>query len=66
MFKNYLKVAFRNIRRQKVYSLINILGLAIGIACFLLIVFFIQHERSYDDFHKNGKNIYRVILLISS
>ncbi len=61
MLKNYLKVAFRNIRREKVYSLINILGLAVGIACFLLIVFYIQHERTYDDFHKNGKNIYQVV-----
>jgi len=61
MFKNYLKVALRNLRRHKVYSLINILGLSIGMACFLLIVFYIQFQRSYDNFHENGKNIYQVV-----
>jgi putative ABC transport system permease protein len=61
MFKNYLKVALRNIGRHKLYSLINIVGLSIGIASFLLIIFYIQHEKSYDNFHKNGKNIYQVV-----
>ncbi len=61
MFKNYLKTALRNLIRNRVYSLINILGLAIGIACFLLIMFYIQFERSYDDFHENSKNIYKLV-----
>jgi putative ABC transport system permease protein len=61
MLRNYLKTALRNIGRNKVYSIINILGLAIGIACFLLIVFYIRHERSYDRFHERGKNIYQVV-----
>ena len=61
MLKNYLKTALRNIKRNKVYSSINILGLAIGIACFLLIVFYVQHERSYDSFHVRGEDIYQVV-----
>jgi putative ABC transport system permease protein len=61
MFKNYLKIALRNLLRYKVYSFINIFGLAIGMACFLLIVFYIQFERSYDDFHENSKNIYKLV-----
>jgi len=65
VLRNYLKTALRNIRRNRIYSLINILGLAIGIACFLLIVFYIQHERSYDGFHKRGKNIYQVVRINS-
>ncbi len=56
-----MKTALRNIRRNRIYSFINILGLAIGIACFLLIVFYIQHERSYDSFHERGENIYQVV-----
>ena len=61
MFKNYLKIAMRNLLRYKVYSFINIFGLAIGMACFLLIVFYIQFERSYDNFHQNSKNIYKLV-----
>lgn len=61
MFKNYLKVTLRNIGRNKLYSLINIAGLSIGIASFLLIVFYIQHEKSHDNFHKKGKNIYQLV-----
>jgi putative ABC transport system permease protein len=61
MLRNYLKVAFRNILKHKGYSLINVLGLALGMACFLLIIFFIQFENSTDSFHKNRKNIYQVV-----
>lgn len=61
MFKNYLKVAFRNIRRNKLFSAINILGLAVGMACSIFILLWVQHERSYDKFHKNGADIYRFI-----
>lgn len=57
---NYLKVALRTFRRQAWYSLINILGLAIGMACSLMIVLWVRDETSFDAFHKNGKDIYRV------
>ncbi len=60
MLKNYLKVAFRNLLRFKTYSFINIAGLAIGIACCLLILLYIQNELSYDRFNKNASRIYRI------
>jgi len=60
MFRNYLKIAFRNLLRHKLYSLINVLGLALGMACCLLIVLFVQDELSYDKFHKKAEQIYRV------
>lgn len=66
MLRNYLKVAFRNITKHKAYSLINILGLALGMACFLLIIFFIRFEISTDNFHKNRKNIYQVVRINNS
>ena len=62
MFRNYLKIALRNIRRHKGYSFINIAGLAIGMACALLILLWIQDELSFDRFHENGDNIYRIIV----
>jgi putative ABC transport system permease protein len=62
MFKNYLKIAIRNILRYKVYSFINIAGLAVGMACTIMILLWVQHELSYDRFHKNGENIYRVTM----
>ena len=61
MFKNYLKVALRNILQHKGYSLINIVGLAVGIACCILILLWVQDELSFDGFHKNGDNISRVL-----
>ncbi|MFC1724778.1 ABC transporter permease [candidate division KSB1 bacterium] len=61
MFKNYFKIAFRNIKRQKAYSFINISGLALGMACCILILLWVQDELSYDKFHENFKNIYRVM-----
>jgi len=61
MFKNYFLLAVKNFRKQKMFSLINILGLTIGITCCLMIFLFIMNEFSYDDFHKNGKDIYRVM-----
>ncbi|MCP4724793.1 MAG: hypothetical protein GY863_07140, partial [bacterium] len=60
MIKNYFKVALRNMIRQKIYTSINIFGLSIGIACSILIFIFIKNEYSYDGFHKNAENIYRV------
>jgi len=60
MFKNYLKIAVRNLLKYKGYSLINIGGLAIGIACCLLIALWVVHELSYDRFHANADRIYRI------
>jgi putative ABC transport system permease protein len=60
MFKNYLMVAFRNLKRQKGYSLINILGLAIGMALCLLILVYVQDELSYDGFHEKADRIFRI------
>jgi len=61
MFKNYFKIALRQIKRQKVYSFINISGLAIGMTCCVLILLWVQDELSYDKFHENADHIYRVI-----
>jgi len=61
MLKNYLTIALRNLRKQKAYSFINVAGLAIGLACCLLIVRYIQDEQSYDRFHENADRIYRVV-----
>jgi putative ABC transport system permease protein len=61
MFRNYFKVAFRNLMRYKFYSFINIFGLAIGIACFTLITLFVLDEISYDQFHSKSDRIYRVV-----
>ena len=62
MFKNLIKVALRNIWKKKLFSLINIIGLSVGIACFFLIIINVRHESSYDRFQKNGDRIYRVAL----
>ncbi len=61
MLKNYFLLAVKNFRKQKMFSLINILGLTVGITCCLMIFLFIMNEFSYDNFHKNGKDIYRVM-----
>jgi putative ABC transport system permease protein len=61
MFKNYLKIALRNFRKYKAYSVINIAGLASGIACCILILLYVQGELSYDRFHDKADRIYRVI-----
>ncbi|MFC1725371.1 ABC transporter permease [candidate division KSB1 bacterium] len=60
MFKNYFKITVRNLRRYKAYSFINIAGFAIGIACCLLILLFVQDELSYDRYHQNADRIYRI------
>ena len=62
MIRNYLMVAYRNIVRYKIYSLINISGLAIGIAFCILTFLYVRHEWTYDAFHKNADRIYRVYL----
>ena len=61
MIYHYFSVALRNLIRQPGYSCINILGLAIGITCCMLIVLYIQHELSYDRFHERAYRIYRVV-----
>ena len=61
MFKNYVTIAVRYIKRQKVFSSIKIFGLSIGIAACLLIYLFVVDELSFDKFHANGKNLYRVV-----
>lgn len=60
MFRNYFKVAFRNLVKHKVYSFINIVGLSVGVACCMLIFLYAKDELSYDHFHKNKENIYRI------
>ena len=60
MFKNYLKIALRNIKQNKGYSFINISGLTIGMACCILILLWVQDELSYDKFHDNSGTIYRL------
>ncbi|MBL7877311.1 MAG: ABC transporter permease [Cyclobacteriaceae bacterium] len=62
MFKNNLKIAFRSLFKQKLYTTINILGLAVGVASCLLIVLFVRNEYSYDKFFKDGDRIYRMVL----
>lgn len=60
MFQNYLKIALRNLWRNKIYAFINILGLAIGMTCTILLYLYIQHETSYDDYHKDKAQLYRI------
>ncbi len=60
MFKNYLKVAWRNLIRKKVFSFINIFGLATGLAIFTLISLYVLDELSYDRYNENASQIYRV------
>src|SRR5262245_43690608 len=62
MFKNYLKTAFRNLSKNKLYSGINIIGLTAGLTACLLIGVFITHELSYDKFNKNADRIVRATM----
>ena len=62
MFKNYFKVALRNLLKQKGLSFINVFGLSAGLACFILFMLYAVNEFSFDRFHKNAANIYRVYL----
>jgi putative ABC transport system permease protein len=61
MILHYIKIALRNLSRQKILAFINVFGLSVGIACFSLFLLYAINELSYDNFHKNGKDIYRVI-----
>jgi len=60
MWKNNLKIAWRNLVKQRLYSSINLLGLTVGMTCFILITLYIQYESSYDTHHENANRIYRV------
>ncbi|MEP1096088.1 MAG: ABC transporter permease [Cyclobacteriaceae bacterium] len=60
MLKNYIKIAFRNLQRQKAYTAVNVLGLSIGITSLFFILIFIESELSYDKHHKDGDRLYRV------
>ena len=61
MFKNYFNITFRNLKKYKGFSFINIFGLAVGMACTLLILLWVQDELSYDRFFPNADRLYRVI-----
>ena len=60
MFRNYFKIAIRNLIKQKFYSIINISGLAIGLSCIILISLYVSNELSYDRHHDHSDQIYRV------
>src|SRR5688572_2355240 len=60
MIGNYLKVGLRGLTRNKIYTVINITGLAIGLGCFALIAIYVRNEVSYDRFYVNAENIYRI------
>lgn len=60
MLKNYLKTAIRNLKKNPFYSFINVFGLAVGMACCIMIMLFVQDELSYDRYHENANNIFRI------
>ena len=60
MIRNYINVAIRNLLKHKFYTGLNILGLSVGVTCFLLIFLYVKHELSYDKFHVGVENIYRL------
>ncbi len=62
MLQNYFKIALRSILKNRVYSFINIIGLAIGLTCFILLGIHVTDEFSYDKFHAKGDNLYKVVL----
>ncbi|MBE9460937.1 ABC transporter permease [Dyadobacter subterraneus] len=61
MLKNYFKIALRNLQRSKAYAFINVLGLALGISCAILIFVLVRYHLSFDNFHSNSDRIYRVL-----
>lgn len=60
MIKNYLKIAFRNLFKQKIYTAINLVGLGVASAFFILVYWYVKQEKSFDQFHQNGKQLYRL------
>ncbi|WP_121811679.1 ABC transporter permease [Mucilaginibacter kameinonensis] len=65
MIKNYFKIAFRGFWRHKLFTLINVIGLSIGISAFLAIYFIVRHDFTFDKFHKDSDRIYRVVMNLS-
>ena len=65
MLKNYFKIAIRNLKKSKIFSFINIFGLAVGLTCFMLIAAYIYNELTYDRYPVNAKDIYRVELSVT-
>jgi putative ABC transport system permease protein len=65
MIKNYLKIAFRYLLKNRIFSLINVLGLTLGFTCFILLSLFVLDELSFDSFHRDAENIYRVVQTIT-
>jgi putative ABC transport system permease protein len=63
MFRNYAVIAFRNMLRDRIFAVINLLGLAVGMACFILISLWIRDELSYDRFHTHKDRLYQVIIV---
>src|SRR5258706_16221412 len=61
MLKNYFKIAWRNLKRNRAYAAINIVGLSLGIACAILIYILVSFHLGFDGFHKNKDRIYRVV-----
>lgn len=66
MFRNYMKIAFRNLKKHKAYTLINIAGMATGMTVTLFIFSYVSHEMSYDRFHHEAENIYQIITHVDS
>ena len=62
MLLNYIKIALRNLQKQKSYSIINILGFSLGIAAAIVILLYVRYQLSYDRFHANAENMYRVVV----
>ena len=60
MIKNYIKIAWRNLLKNKGFTAINIIGLSLGIGCFIVIAMFVTDELSYDRYHENANRIYRI------
>src|SRR5688572_11834094 len=61
MFRNYLLIALRSIRKNRAHAIINVLGLALGITCSIVIFLIVRFELSYDNYHSKGNRIYRIV-----
>src|SRR4051812_45958873 len=60
MLKNYLKTALRHLWKKKLYTFINVAGLAVALSCMVFSILYYKHEHSFDSFHKNNPNLYRI------
>src|SRR6056297_3087124 len=65
MLKNYFKISIRYLKKNKIFSVVNILGLALGFACFIVLSLFVIDELSFDSFHEDAEQIYRVVQTIT-